>query len=284
MEKSGLLNKGLFSWIRKDQHIATSWFSLCDDLDKLSHTVIFGLKINGNNSQQVLVALLYIKILSTFQAIVTLAEREMLNESKILLRSLLESVFALVAISKDAKVADRFIEDDHIQRLRLLNTCRDLSPKFQKLLKPRVDKLLKSRLNNVAKSQTKTQDITPLTVEYLAAKAELEELYYSVFVLLPGSSYLRVYELEQYWEGHTSGKSVRRLANPILNRTDAVLFTAIKSILLSLNSVINTFNVKIPKGYIQLIGQFRSLAKTQGKSKSKHRASAEEGLRKPKYS
>ena len=261
MEKSGLLNKGLFSWIRKDQHIATSWFSLCDDLDKLSHTVIFGLKINGNNSQQVLVALLYIKILSTFQAIVTLAEREMLNESKILLRSLLESVFALVAISKDAKVADRFIEDDHIQRLRLLNTCRDLSPKFQKLLKPRVDKLLKSRLNNVAKSQTKTQDITPLTVEYLAAK-----------------------ELEQYWEGHTSGKSVRRLANPILNRTDAVLFTAIKSILLSLNSVINTFNVKIPKGYIQLIGQFRSLAKTQGKSKSKHRASAEEGLRKPKYS
>jgi len=257
--KNGIFSSKLF---RKEPEDLATWYSLSDDLDQLCQTIVFGLKLNADNNQQVLVASLYLKILSTFQAVLLLAEKEMLNESKTLLRSMIEAMFALVAISKDPALATRFIEDDHTQRLKLSISYDDLPLKLKKSLKPRLTKMINSSLSGLNKPNSKTHDITPLTVETLAKKAGLQEVYYSIYALLSGCNYLRVYELEQYWEGHTDSKTLLGLIHPDEKKTDAILFTAIKTVFLSLNGVIQTFDIKVPKEHVTLIKQFRNLAST----------------------
>ena len=233
---------------------------------------MFGLKLDADDNQQVLVASLYLKILSTFQAVLMLAEKEMLNESKTLLRSMIEAMFALVAISKDPALAARFIEDDHTQRLKLSISYSDLPLKLKKSLKPRLTKIINSSLSGLNKPAAKTRNITPLTVEALAKKAGLQEVYYSIYTLLSGCNYLRVYELEQYWDGHTEGKTLLGLIHPDEKKVDAILFTAIKTVFLSLNGVIQTFNIKVPKEQVTLIKQFRKLASTSKTSTKKQPA------------
>lgn len=253
---------GNFSSKKQEPEDLATWYSLSGELDQLCQTIVFGLKLDADDNQQVLVASLYLKILSTFQAVLMLAEKEMLNESKTLLRSMIEAMFALVAISKDPALAARFIEDDYTQRLKLSVSYGDLPLKLKKSLKPRLTKIINSSLNGLNKPATKTRNITPLTVETLAKKAGLQEAYYSIYTLLSGCNYLRVYELEQYWDGHTEGKTLLGLIHPDEKKVDAILFTAIKTVFLSLNGVIQTFNIKVPKEQVTLIKQFRKLAST----------------------
>jgi len=259
---SKLFGGGAFLGKKEPEDLAT-WYSLSDELDQLCQTIVFGLKLDADNNQQVLIASLYLKILSTFQAVLMLVEKEMLNESKTLLRSMIEAMFALVAISKDPDLAARFIEDDHTQRLKLSISYDDLPVKLKKSLKPRLTKIINSSLSGLNKPpRSKMHDITPLTVETLAKKAGLQEVYYSIYALLSGCNYLRVYELEQYWDGHTENKTLLGLIHPDEKKVDAILFTAIKTVFLSLNGVIQTFNIKVPKEHVTLIKQFRKLAGT----------------------
>jgi len=266
MNRKGIFSGKIFGG--KTEHEETiTWHSLSNDLDQLCQAIVFGLKLDANNNQQILVASLYIKILNTFQAVQLLADRELLNESKTLLRSMMEAMFALVAISKDPQVATRFIEDDHTQRLKLSIAYDDLPPKLKKSLKPRLARIVNSSLSGLTKPRTKTHDITPLTIEMLAKKAGLQEVYYSVFALLSGCNHLRVYELEQYWDEHSKGKSLLGLIHPDEKKSDAVLFTAIKTLFLSLNGVTQTFNINVPKEHVTLIKQFRQLANSSKNKK-----------------
>ncbi|NOX44056.1 MAG: hypothetical protein GXP19_10035 [Gammaproteobacteria bacterium] len=278
MNKNGIFSSKIFggTFRSKDElHSNVTWSSLSDQLDQLCQTIVFGLKLDADNNQQVLVASLYLKILSTFQAVQLLVEKEMLNESKTLVRSMMEAMFALVAIAKDPKIATRFIEDDHTQRLKLSISYAGLPLKLKKSLKPRLTKIINSSLNGLNKPSAKTHDITPLTVETLAQKAGLQEDYYSIFALLSGCNYLRVYELEQYWDGHSEGKSLLGLIHPDVKKNDAVLFTAIKTIFLSLNGVIQTFDIKVPKEHVALIKQFRNLANSSSKTTAKRQRPAQ---------
>ena len=259
--KGFFFSKFLGSQKNKDQQQDVTWYSLSDEIDQLCQTILFGIKIDSHDAQQVLAASLYIKILSTFQGVLLLVEREMIQESKTLLRSMMEAMFALAAISKDPKIATRFIEDDHTQRLKLSIVYDDLPFKLKKSLKPRLAKIINSSLNGLVKPTEKTHDITPLTTEQLAKIAGLQEVYYSIFALLPGCNYLRAYELEQYWNGHSSKKSLLGLIHPDVSKSNAVLFTAIKTTFLSLNGMINTFHINVPKEQVRLIQQFRKLTR-----------------------
>lgn len=266
---NGFFSTGLFDWLKKDAVGDETLFSLSQSLDQLCHTVVFSLKIDSNNMQQVLVASLYLKKLSTLQGVLLLAEKGMINESKTLLRSMLETVFSLVAIAKDKSIVEKFIEDDYVQRLRLLHAYNGLPPKVKKSLVPKVNKIIKSGMQGLVNPPRKTQNITPLTVKDLATAAELKELYYSVYLLLTGSNYLRVCDLDQYFENHSSGTILRFLQNPEIDRIDSVLITTIKAGFYSLNSVIELFKIKIPQEYSQLVGKFRTLAKISDQPVSK---------------
>jgi hypothetical protein len=268
VKKKGFLSRVLFG-NKKDDQPTLSWQSLSHDLDALCHSVVFSLKIDSGNLQHVLVASLYLKILRTFQGVAVLAEKEMLHESKTLLRGMLESVFAAVAISKDPSLAKRFVEDDYVQRLKLLRAFNDLPERLKKTVKPRMSKIIKSRLHGLINAPSKPQDISPLSAEYLAKRAGMEDIYYSVFALLTGSNYLRVYELEHYWEKHGHRDSLKLLCHPDAKQIDTIMYTAVRAVFLTVSSVSHTFNIEIPNQYTRLINQFRQLSGTPDKLKAK---------------
>lgn len=237
-----------------------TWKTLSDDLDQLCQTIIFSLKIDSQNLQQVLIASLYIKILSNYQAILLLLDREMLNESKSLLRGMMEAMFALCAIAKKPELAQRFVENDHTQRLKLSIAYEDLPFKLKRSLKPRVIKLINSSMNGLTKPKNSTPDISPLTVEQLAKTAGLEESYYSVYTMLSGCNYLRVHELEQYWNSNRTAKSLLTLIYPDNRKADTIVYSTLKTLFMTLNGIKSTFDIQVPGEYARLVEQFRKLA------------------------
>ena len=80
--------------------------------------------------------------------------------------------------------------------------------------------------------------------------------------MLSGCNYLRVHELEQYWNSNHSTKSPLTLVSADNRKADAVLYTTIKTIFLTLNGLSKTFNISVPNEYSILIKQFRKLAAT----------------------
>ena len=78
--------------------------------------------------------------------------------------------------------------------------------------------------------------------------------------MLSGCNYLRVRELEQYWNSNHTSKSLLTLITPDNRKAEAVLYTSIKTIFLTVNGLTRTFNIDVPKENLALIKKFRQLA------------------------
>ena len=97
------------------------WFHVLFLINGFCQKIQYKLDIDNQNSQQIVCATLYSRCLSMYQACITIAQRGMDVQTRILLRCLMESLFILIASSKYKEVAQEFIAADHLERKKLLN-------------------------------------------------------------------------------------------------------------------------------------------------------------------
>jgi len=105
IHENGFLSKDMIGWIQKHRTEHRDYFLLCVDLNRFFHKMLYAppVEIDNQDRQQLLVASLSLRALSTFQAVILLSERGLTAEVKILLRSLLEVLFRACAIAKDER-------------------------------------------------------------------------------------------------------------------------------------------------------------------------------------
>ena len=84
------------------------------------------LKVDTSLINEILLAALYLRTLHTFQATVLLAERGLLTQGRMLVRSMLDAIFPLVAIAKDGNFAKEYAESYKVQQLRFLKNAQNL--------------------------------------------------------------------------------------------------------------------------------------------------------------
>ena len=85
------------------------FYKLFEDLNRFCHDVLGSIKPHRNNNQEIILSILFIKILTIFQGISLLTRKGMVNEAQILLRSMHEAIFIASAISKDNDFIERYI-------------------------------------------------------------------------------------------------------------------------------------------------------------------------------
>jgi hypothetical protein len=259
IEKSGFLSEEIANWIRKHRVENHKWFSLCEEINEFSHATMLSMTIHNEDLIELISVSLFVRGMSNFQGSIIMAERGMVNESKALLRCLLECMFSIVAVEKDRNVLNQFVLEDLHQRKDYLKAYkRNQSAAVPQEGPPReeLDKLL----HNIEK-EIEEKNIRKMQKRELAEKAGLVAIYDSAYKLLSGTIHVNARDLEQYLELNEDGEVKRILWGPDVKEIDLLLFTAAESMLYILKSVSGIFQISYDETWDKIIEKYNKLGK-----------------------
>ncbi len=260
LEISGYLSEEISLWIKKHREKNSEWFTLCENINELSHSTMFTFAVHNEYLPELIVATIYVRAMSNFQGTIIMAERGMINEAKSLLRCLLECMFAIVAIEKDKNTSNQFVFDDLLQRKNFLKAyMRNKGKGIPQHKEAPSLKEIDKHLQDIEK-QIRENKVKKLEKRDLAKKAGLETIYDSVYKLLSGTIHVNVRDIEQYLK-IDNGKIKEILWGPDVQEIDFVLLTAAETMLRILTAASSLFELSHNKSVQTTLEQYDILSK-----------------------
>lgn len=252
IEEEGFLSEEINQWIKKHRQENSELFKLCENLNRFSHSTMFTIHITTINPSNLLVSCLYIKAMSTFQGIILMTERGMVNEAKVLLRCLLECMFAIVAIGKDDSVADNLLSSDQIKRKKALKSYKEnrdagVYDSTSSLSKADVENLIKE-----LEKEIKENGIKDLKIQELAQKAGLDLIYNTAYRILSASIHVDLADLHQYLKISDGGELEMLLWGPDANDINLILYSAAGAMLRIVPAVSVLFALSFDEAWIKI--------------------------------
>ncbi len=261
LEISGYLSEEISLWIKKHREKNSEWFTLCENINELSHSTMFTFTVHNEYLPELIVATIYVRAMSNFQGTIIMAERGMINEAKSLLRCLLECMFAIVAIEKDKNTSNQFVFDDLLQRKNFLKAYKRNKAKGIPQHKDAPSlKDIDKHLQDIEK-QIRENKVKKLEKRDLAKKAGLETIYDSVYKLLSGTIHVNVRDIEQYLKIDDNGKIKEILWGPDVQEIDFVLLTAAETMLRILTAASSLFELSHNKSVQTILEQYDIISK-----------------------
>ncbi len=154
----------------------TAWRDLLLRVNRLAVASQHSIDIHTDSNVERYSAVLYARTLTTTQASILLLEIGLVSQARILLRSALETLFALGAIAKDQNVVDNLVEGHAAEQKR---AARNIELWQHSELKKIADaERASGRLQSILNSSG-----TALSTFDLAQKAGLEDWYRTVYMV-----------------------------------------------------------------------------------------------------
>lgn len=230
-------------WIAKCQRDHEPYFHLALDANKIAVSLLSKLNINNENAQHILCAALFARIIGLFEASIILLERCMINESKIILRSMLNAAFTIKAIALDEEVVREYINDDNMnRRLGDLKRIRENPHLFQNELDKRGEEQLNEMIANIEKKRCNEKPLE-VSVKYLAEKAGMEDFYNTTYSLFSGTEHSSARDMEQYLKINPEGKLIALEWPPAIEGIDLLLSTAVETLTYGIDAVSIVFGL-----------------------------------------
>jgi hypothetical protein len=87
-----------------------AWFDFAEELNRLGLDMLRDRDVPRNDNQHLTIAILFIRAHKSFQSSLLLAERGLISDARVVLRSAVEGAIALNALANDATFLDTLIE------------------------------------------------------------------------------------------------------------------------------------------------------------------------------
>lgn len=253
IDENGFLDSDISIWITKHRADNNALFNLCEDINRYAQPILNKLEINKGDAQELLVVLLYVRALSTYQACIILCERGMVSETRILLRSLIELLFRTSAISKDYNIALAFIQEDEVNRRKFINKFKNLSAELKNHHgNPELDDLLKT-----INSEIEDKDIKELKTQWFAQKSGLNDYYNTAYSVFSNAVHANVRHLQDYVVTDSDGNIETINYGPNVKGLDLLLLTAGETMLLMLKDINKLFKFDAEKTIEDMHSKFK---------------------------
>jgi len=234
-EDEGFLSTSMDEWSRACLGQYPEWFVLCREFNR--YCVQLLPKLAHNNRQKHLTVALFLRLLSLFESSIILTERCMVNETKIQLRAMMETLFTLKAVSIDETTAERYYYNNIWEKREALRRYKRYGS--DDLLKGLdLDKRLEE-LNGVIRQKR----IVQLTTKDLAEKAGLSDFYVSAYPVLSWTAHSNVIDIGQYIHGESDEEIEEVSWHPLMEGVDKLLLTAMECTIIGLQSVTELFSL-----------------------------------------
>ncbi len=245
--ENGFLGEEIKDWIQKHRNNHAAWFSLCGYLNTLGQKALFQMFFKKGEKQKIVGTVLFARIVSNYQGVIILIERGMPYEAQTLLRSMLESLFSLGAVTNNEDFAMNFVDEDEIHRLKLLRKMKQLEPEKMKdfgLSEKEIDKQIEDLSSQIHENQIKK-----LTTEALSKMADLHDLYLIQYTLLSSTVHSKVRSLNSYIKTDDLGEAIKFVWSPEIENDDIyyILHYATQFMELSLRAINQLFKFDLEK-------------------------------------
>lgn len=200
---------------------------------ELQHTV----RVSRSSLPQACVALLYARTIASVQASVLLLEHGMPAQARMTLRSALETLFQLAAVTTHPETALDLLASHDADRRTIADRIRQW--KEPALRSAIMDAITDPELDAMLDSKAKS-----LNVFNLAKLAGLEDLYLSVYTLLSFAVHGKVSELQAHVVVDSDGEPTEFKSEPTLDGQDAVWHWAIEAELLAIQYLTGFFSLE----------------------------------------
>ena len=227
-------------------------FDFVHRLTVLAHEVLIDAKVNRSDLQQLLLASLEHKALTAFQAIVILVERGLSSEARIVLRTLLEVTFRIVAIAKDKDVGIAYVLEDQVHRKKFIDKHKKLSDEVRN----EASDAIRDDLQSTIAQNIKDKDIKELKTSWFAQNAGMMDFYNSAYAVLSGSVHVNVRSLESALQLDEDENIIGLSYGPSDEDLEIHIVTACEALILSLlavHSIVDkTFDKQLNSFYEEL--------------------------------
>jgi hypothetical protein len=202
----GFLAPQIEAWIERFRSDNADAFAMAADLNRAGHQLMLATEVQTGDPKRdarTLAALLFVRVLSSFQGVVIMAERGMIVEARTLARTCLESTFALVAgVKDDEAFVPKMIAHSMDHRSKAANWLLDRANRDDFLSEASEDKLREF----LAKLGDDGETLATFQIIEMARRAQLEDLYIFYRALSGDAAHPTLDALSRYVEDIGPGK------------------------------------------------------------------------------
>lgn len=230
--------------------------SICKELSHLAWRFQYSLSIHNEYPPEIIGSILYMRVLSTYQAAILLSQRGMKHQVQMLIRCTLEPLFPLVAISNDINFVNSFVLSEEHERLKGIN-------KLIKFKEKNKDDSDIQELKNLAKAirlKICVDDIKNINIYDCAQKAGLQDYYDTLYSFMSITVHSSPRSLEEAIEMDNEKGSIKELKNePDLDSYDDHLSTLADCLLKAVSAISIIFKIDEPKFVQNITDNLRRL-------------------------
>jgi hypothetical protein len=223
------------------------FFLLAQNINQVSQSSLHNLRVINSEGRSVIAVSLFIKIINGFQSAYLLSLKGLFVEAGIITRSLLESLFLLKILSEDEEFVREYINSDKVNRHRLLTRIAKDETDFFNEIKDKIN--VDERLE--LEKEIKDEQIKKLEVWKIAKRAGLDAFYKTAYADLSEDVHSSIRSLEKYVGIDDQGQIQNFITGPQSGSAKKVLYTLLATMLHTLNSVNEIFNLELDKWLIE---------------------------------
>lgn len=124
-ESDGFLSNEILQWESDFANRYASKLELAMAVNRCAHRLLFSIEMTSDELKDLLISTLLARQTSTFQAFIILAQKGLIAQAAVLIRTLAESMFLVGAIRKKEDFAEKWILSDEISRKKNLVRLND---------------------------------------------------------------------------------------------------------------------------------------------------------------
>lgn len=193
-----------------------AYFNLIERYNRFSHKLKFKINIHRHNMQEITVSGLFILILNSINSIYFLVKKGLINDAKILTRTIAEKTIKMKYCSLNYKNSIQYFYQSELRRLTLLYAIKD------NRIKGFSDELINSinlEMIDEVKSNIEKNNIAKLpSTEDLAAITGLPDLYSYTFRLFSDDVHANPQILDNFFQTDKNNEITQINWYPNLNR------------------------------------------------------------------
>jgi len=229
------------------------WFKVADSLNELAMRILPSLQPAKDSDQQLLVATLYGRALTSFQSAYILAERGLTADARTVVRAAVETTVVLNAVVHDASMSELLVLRHQWHNRKLLKSWVD-DPQAVAAMSPEQLAEFKTAINQIDSTHPRVKDIKdPLNIATLASKTGLLWLYNAVYRPTSGdAAHTSLQTLERHVQADAAAEIQGLKFGPDVGNVCDTLSAAISTLMPAIRASIMLFD--IPQFHAELDG------------------------------
>jgi len=242
----GFLSIEISDWIKKHRNDHRIEFSFAERVNKLAQHILLHMEPRVDSNYQLLVSILFARILNHFQGAIILTERGMIANARAIVRVMCEALFSLSACVSDEKFIDELVKDDRHREADLIRSLLSVPKEHSGISEQQRNEFTEREAS--LRAEAKLDNPKKLGPYAIANRAGLLSHYHLIYAPFSSTVHAAVRDMDTHINANNNGEIIDLRWGPDLPGLEFVLYATIDSMLIAMRNMDKVFPQSVPPG------------------------------------